>query len=614
MRTSRSLGIIGTITLLLAGATGCAGVHPRAAWSAAPSADSRAAGGWLLSRWWRQPAPTSVTTPTPNPALDRSWRSKPGRPELDIWPERVSRRSGIGLTGQASFRGGNSTATKEGPVSQASPTDRSVQPVSAREEAMGRDRPRSVVLERERQGEERIPSEVSLPEDYREHSKPDGVVALQVAPADLPWESPLRGPDPQSSSEGVSNGESAAARPGRSETANRSRTETGVYPLFPPELEASSLVALLDAPASGAARQAPQQDESRGDHAASAAAAAPGASPAPPPRTAGPGPSPDGAPSPSGPEQLRRLSAPPPLGEEAPPPPAEDSARINGEASDDASRAPSDLEQPSESKPHAETDASQPAPASGTLPGLRFAPPPVQPISATASAAPPSGQGSVAEAAGARWSRAAGSTLASPQSGAPRGRGGAGKTAGRWSLLGWLHRYRTSLPEPQPQLPPPLFPTTYNVASPRAADVVPPRVVGVIHPAPQGPIAASRVPPRTHAGCTHGSHPGLFTSLLRRLASWTHCGCCHCQAVRPACCGCAACGHRCPSVVPVPAAAAQSPRIFPQPPSVGVSIPMAPPSPSLPELGFSVSAEPRDLAERRQVLDRIAAHGLGKPS
>ena len=165
----------------------------------------------------------------------------------------------------------------------------------------------------------------------------------------------------------------------------------------------------------------------------------------------------------------------------------------------------------------------------------------------------------------------------------------------RWCLKTWIHslRKRPSQPLESCQLPPATFPTTYRTCVPVPATACKPDTDPVF-PTPQTePIGA---PCPATAPCAPGApwfHRGMICELFKKMKSWRpkcHCPC-HSSAKRaepPPCQPCSGCT--------VALASPQLPASAPQgQASVG-----------------SGTAQPRYVAEGRQVLERIAVQGLDK--
>ncbi|MGZ3354806.1 MAG: hypothetical protein ACXVBO_08120, partial [Isosphaeraceae bacterium] len=203
MRPSQRLG--GVVLLLLLSASGCAGVQWRLNGSArnpeeaAPSRSS----GWLGSRFWARPTPTSASAAAGTAVTPDADTARPTAPETDIWPEPRS----SGLSRLFPMLGNRDRGKRTASAGDVYPTlaslstpataldgsnDRQARPVSGDEAAKGastRQQAARTKAASTAQGDvpKLLPSPIAVRVPVKPHDRPEsrGAVALEVEPADL---------------------------------------------------------------------------------------------------------------------------------------------------------------------------------------------------------------------------------------------------------------------------------------------------------------------------------------------------------------------------------------------------------------------------------------------
>ena len=625
MRPSRKLG---GVVLLLLSVSGCAAVQPRVNESAqnpdetAPSRSS----GWFGSRFGSRPTPTSASAAAGTSAAPDVETARPTAPETDIWPVP---RSASGLSRVLPMLGNRDPGKKTPPAddlypslaSLSTPTaapdgsnDRQVRPASGDEApktASTRQQPARTQAARNAQGDapELLPSRIVDGVPVKPHNRPEarGAVALEVEPADLNGgDEATRGPIPRdlaaSSSLGYPEiGQPAQVAPVRTRprreayliaTAARADDLTTTGGDEPAQPSASSTQ-----PAPSAEIQQPKSTTPNPP--ATAPATTPSTGPAPPPIT---------------PTTPSAGPPPPPLGPATSPPPATDSAPVPSTAPAPSAPATAPVPVPGAATAPVPGPESVPTAEPGPKPGastLETAPP-VTAVSA------PAGQGlatvlAPTPAASGQGSPALAQVSPSPQaSSQPAGKPAKPphKNKPCW-LLTWLHSLHQPAPSSKCQLPPAMFPTTYQTCVPGpgpkpAGQTV--TVAGSVHPSPQS--LRTSAPPSCACTCTCPAkapkascfswfHYGMASDFFAKVRGWRHgCAChCHDSEFRLWWGTCKRCASKCGGP-PAPTAS-----------------PQASPSPVLPQsqLGMgSWSPVPSDLPESNQVLERIASQGLDK--
>jgi hypothetical protein len=602
MRPSRELGVA---VLLMLGASGCAGVPQRTGLASTGSDGSiqASSSGWFGSRWWR-PTPTETTRQGSEIAPEYQTAKKTS-PETNIWPEsrpgtrlsrlftRFGRRDNAsadpsGLTDSDSQARGLETTARPG---TGRDDDRQVQPVAA----IGNEgdpapggaarKPASGVASRDVPPLLASPIAVTVPEKPYDRPAFQGNVALSVARADLATGDALAGSN-------TLNGQLAASPGLVDPTADSAGSE---FDQGRPKRESY----LIPTAAGAADPQASRTEEP--------AQAAPGQT-SPPAQSAPP---PAIEPAQTAPAPRTRPAQPPAgsgrPGMTRPAAPAQQPAAPSARRT---APAPAPAQTPAARTPRATTPAPAAAPpvavpAPVTEPAqspVEPAPPPTSPP-APAPATPAQQPAPAATAQqsfpGAGVAPTA-LTLASPQA------VGCGcDTATRpprkpcW-LKTWIHSLHHQ-PEPEPgpfaspQLPPPMFPTTYQMCKPAQKTVCPP-AAATVQPTLQQ--TAQPAPTAQTKKCFSWIGKGPGTCLLKKIKKLgggcrCHCHCCPAHAPRPACGGSCAIGN------------CETGAIAPSPQAGPASL-QSPVSTS------SLDPEPGDVAQGGKVLERIAAQGLDK--
>jgi len=625
MRPSRRLGIV---VLLLLGASGCAGVQSRMKWSARTSEEATPSrsSGWFGSRLWSRPTPTSASAAAAGTAAPDAETARRSAPETDIWPTQRS----AGLSRLFPLLGHRDGGKKPGPAQGAYPSlaalstlatpadrrnDRQVRPASGEEAATSASARQQASRSRAASTAggavpDLPPSPIADRDLVKLHDRPHarGDVALEVAAADLNEDDePTWVTTPQD----------------RAASSTQDRPEVGEPSLDVPLQDRPRRESHLIPAAAGAADLSPTRgDESVGlqtkDQPKSGRQLDP-----PPPLKPGPGAKAARSsqtpkqPAPSAGGQQRSPTSPAPrtttpstttpsLGP-APPPlpatapkPATEPAPAPAQTPAPAPALPAEPVPTAEPGPRPVAPTLEPTPPAPAV--QRPAPAPADRGLATApahsraqaQAQAASGQGMPASAQAAPSPQASVRSPVKPEKPPHR----------RWSLLAWVHSLHQPAPPPKCQLPPVMFPTTYQTCmpGPRPTGQAWP---GSVHPAPQSqpsPRASARPPCSTlapSASCCSWFHYGMASDFFDTVRSWRH-GCvCHChdsgfRLWRGTC-------KQCASKRGGPPAPAASPQ--------------ATYSSVLPRgqsgLG-SWRPEPRDLPEGTQVLERIASQGLDK--
>jgi hypothetical protein len=568
MRPSRGMGIV-VLVLALAGVTGCAGVPQRSRTSSPMEAPTASAPvqqtGWRgwWSRW-RSPTPAPAPAPVADLTIETSGRVGP---EREIWPDRS--RSILSRFLPSSFRprgdnGGPTLGRNDStPPMTAAEANRAIASLA---------RPRKAddfVLPVRMWGDPDDP--ISTSRASRESQPPDDD---QTPPSALPTPIPLPGPLMERfSTQPVAKTDYAA----RNASADPIRAEDA----GPPPLIDQAAVSESD----------PALDS------ASAALVSAVQLPPPPPVR----PSPRAVPTPTTP--------PPPITETPPPttptppaaPPATEPAKPESPATEPVK---------SDAEPKPAEDAVPPSPAEHT-PG------------APSTALPPSAQAPSPYFAASQTGGALSPTLLAarqPEESASH----------RWWFMKWMrphqpehqhpHQHQASVyPSAQgpAQMPPVLVPTSYysTVARQSAVTPIQPHVSptaqqAFVLPTPQSP---------TPAPTSHAKKPCFVLTRLHdrmeQIRQWKHAHICkHIQSFKDALAGkhrCQACGGS--GVEPLPSAQAQpSPQGRPALPAPAPQAQSQWQSQSPFRVGLL--AEPSHVAEREQVVERIAAQGLDEAS
>ena len=569
MRPSQRLG--GVVLLLLLSASGCAGVQSRMNGSArnpeeaAPSRSS----GWFGSRFWARPTPTSASAAAGTAVTPDADTARSTAPETDIWP--APRSSGLSrLFPMLGNRDRGKRTASAGDVyptlaSLSTPAaapdgsnDRQVRPVSGDDAAKGastRQQAARTKAASTAQGDvpKLLPSPIAVRVPAKLHDRPEsrGAVALEVEPADLnEGDEATRGTSPRdlvvsSTPELPEIRQPALGEPAR----NRPRREAYLIATVASAADLTTTGGDEPAqPSTSSPRPAPSTVSQR---------------PKPKPTTPKP---PTTAPS-----TTPSTGPPPPLPVPVPEPVP--------------TAEPGPKPVPSTLEPESETAVPAPVPVPA---GQGFATAP-SPVPAPAA----SGHGSLALA----------QASPSPQM-SVRSAGKPAKPPHKscW-LLAWIHSLHQPAPPPKCQLPPVMFPTTYQTCMPGPRPTGQ-TAAGCVQPTPQSPQAPTPLPcTRTakapKAPCFSWFHYGMASDFFAKVRSWRHgCACkCHDSEFRLWWGNCKRCASKCGGLA--------APTASPQ----ASSSPVLPCSQS--GLG-SWSPVPRDLAERGQVLERIASQGLDK--
>jgi hypothetical protein len=610
MRPSRRLG--GVVLLLLLSASGCAGVQSRMNRSArnpeeaAPSRSS----GWFGSRFWARPTPTSGSAAGGTAVTPDADTARPTAPETDIWPGPRS----SGLSRLFPMLGNRDRGKRTPSVGDVYPTlaslstpaaapdgsnDRQVRPVSGDEAAKGastRQQAARTKAASTTQGDvpELLPSPIAVRVPVKLHDRPEsrGAVALEVEPADLnEGDEATRGTSPRdlTVSSILDLPELAQPAPG-APARNRPRREAYLI---------ATAASAADLTTTGG--DEPAQPSTSSPQPAPSAVSQQPKRRTPKPATTAPSTTPTTGPPPP-PLAPRTPSAgqpPPPLGPATSPSPATRTAPVPPTAPTPSLPIPVPVPIP-EPVPTAEPG---PKPVLSTL----------EPASETAVPAParvPAGPGLAtapfpAPAASGLGSLALAQAWPSPQT-SVRSAGKPAKPPHKscW-LLAWIHSLHQPAPPPKCQLPPVMFPTTYQTCMPGPRPTGQ-TVAGCVQPAPQSPQASTPLPctcTRTakapKAPCFSWFHYGMASDFFAKVRSWRHgCACkCHDSEFRLWWGNCKRCASKCGGLA--------APTASPQ----ASSSPVLPCSQS--GLG-SWSPVSRNLAERDQVLERIASQGLDK--
>jgi len=616
MRPSQRLG--GVVLLLLLSASGCAGVQSRMNGSArnpeeaAPSRSS----SWFGSRFWARPTPTSASAAGGTAVTPDADTARPTAPETDIWPEPRS----SGLSRLFPMLGNRDRGKRTASAGDVYPTlaslstpaaaldgsnDRQARPVSGDEAAKGastRQQAARTKAASTAQGDvpKLLPSPIAVRVPVKPHDRPEsrGAVALEVEPADLnEGDEPTRGTSSRDLT--VSSildlpelGQPAPGAPAR----NRPRREAYLI---------ATAASAADLTTTGGDEPA-QPSISSPQPAPSAVSQRPKpTTPKPPTTVPSTTPATGPPPPPLAPNTPSAGQPPPPLGPATSPSPATRSAPVPPTAPRPSLPAPVPVPVP------------VPEPVPTAEPGPKPVPSTLEPASETAVPAPapvPAGQGfatapfpspAPAPAASGQGRLALAQAWPSPQA-TVRSAGKPAKPPHKtcW-LLAWIHSLHQPAPPPTCQLPPVMFPTTYQTCMPGPRPTGQ-TVAGCVQPAPQSPQASTPLPctcTRTakapKAPCFSWFHYGMASDFFAKVRSWRHgCECkCHDSEFRLWWGNCKRCASKCGG----PAAPTASPQAS--------SSPVLPQSQSGLGLWNPVS---RDLAERDQVLERIASQGLDK--
>ncbi len=591
MRPSRRLG---GVVLLLLSASGCAAVQSRMNGSArnpeeaVPSRSS----GWFGSKFGARPTPTSASSAASTAVTPDVETARPTAPATDIWPGPRS----SGLSRLFPMLGNRDRDKKTASAGDVYPTlaslstpaatprgsnDRQVRPVSGEEtpeEASTRRQAARTKAASPAQGDdpELLPNPIAVPVPVKRHDRPEtrGAVALEVEPADLnEGDEATRGTSPRDLAVSPilelpeigqpAPGEPARKRPRReaymiaTAASAADVTSTGGDELVQPSTSSTR-------PAPSAVSQQPKPTTPK----------SPTTAPSTKPSTGPP---------------------PPPLGPATSPSPATDSAPVTPRPPAPWLPVPLAVPVP-EPVPTAEPGPKPPLSTLGHVP----------PVTAVPVPAPvPAGQGLTtpsAPAASGQGSQALAQVWPSPQA-SVRSAGKPAKPPHKscW-LLDWVHSLHQPAP-PNCQLPAVTFPTTYQTCMPRPWPTGQ-TVTGWVQPAPQSPQASTPLPcscttKTPKASCFSWFHYGMASDFFAKVRSWRHgCAChCHDSGFRLWWGNCKRCASKCGG----PAAPTASPQAS--------SSPVLPQSQSGLGLWSPVS---RDLAERDQVLERIASQGLDK--
>ena len=571
MRPSQRLG--GVALLLLLSASGCAGVQSRMNGSArnpAEAAPSRSS-GWFGSRFWARPTPTSASAAAGTAVTPDADTVRSTAPETDIWPgprssglSRLFPMLGNGDRGKRTASAGDVYPTLASLSTPAAvpdgSNDRQVRPVSGDEAAKGastrqqaaRTKAASTAL---RDVPKLLPSPIAVRVPAKLHDRPEsrGAVALEVEPADLnEGDEATRGTSPRDLVVSSTPELPETRQPALGEPArNRPRREAYLI---------ATAASAADLTTTGGDEPA-QPSTSSPRPAPSAVSQRPKPKPTTPkPPTTAPSTTPSTGPPPP-------LPVPVPVPEPVP------------------TAEPGPKPVPSTLEPESETAVPAPVPV---LAGQGFA-------TAPSPAPAASGHGSLALA----------QASPSPQM-SVRSAGKPAKPPHKscW-LLAWIHSLHQPAPPPKCQLPPVMFPTAYQTCMPGPRPTSQ-TVAGCVQPTPQSPQASTPLPCTStctakapKAPCFSWFHYGMASDFFAKVRSWRHgCACkCHDSEFRLWWGNC----KRCASKYGGLAAPTASPQAS--------SSPVLPCSQS--GLG-SWSPVPRDLAERGQVLERIASQGLDK--
>ena len=613
MTSSRKLVVV---ALFLMGASGCAGLQSRVGWpsGASDAASQPSSPGWFSSRWWSRPTPTSASSAggaaeTPSPVGPETSTTRRATPETDIWsePHTTSRLSRLfPLLGHRDSGKGSIPADGYGPADAQrgvsvgdNVSDRMVKPVAAfgipspptPNPAAGSPIPPTDGAASEPGAPDLLPSPLPTTAPVKPHERPTalGDVALEVAPSELSDDDPLgeRANQPGATrprrevhlvpasagaaeltaeGEDTQNAPAGAQKPGRSDLGPP-----------PPPIERSPAPAPSQAPPKPAAPAATQRT-------------------APAPRA------PSTTTSPAGPPQSPLPAARPAPAAMTTPAPAQAIQAKTPEPAPTAVPGPP----PATEAPKAATPAS--APATATLvPAQAPAP---QPENSGPSPAPDTGP--AAAASGQTQAATAPQAFAAPAGKAVK------STHRRWSLVAWVHSLHAKEKAPtvlaSPQLPAPMFPTSYQSCTHEPAPAGQPKVAPVL-PSPQAVLVSAPAPCSGSAlgpkpSCFSWVHKGMVLEFFHKTLGPGHgCTCpCHSSPLKILKKGCGPCSSpagsgKCGGIA-YPWASPQASPATPQ------SQPQTPPAPAAPVA--SESAEPRDVAETAQVFERIAAEGFDK--
>ena len=499
MRPSRRLG--GVVLLLLLSASGCAGVQSRMNRSArnpeeaAPSRSS----GWFGSRFWARPTPTSGSAAGGTAVTPDADTARPTAPETDIWPGPRS----SGLSRLFPMLGNRDRGKRTPSVGDVYPTlaslstpaaapdgsnDRQVRPVSGDEAAKGastRQQAARTKAASTAQGDvpKILPSPIAVRVPVKLHDRPEsrGAVALEVEPADLnEGDEATRGTSPRdlTVSSILDLPELAQPAPG-APARNRPRREAYLI---------ATAASAADLTTTGGDEPA-QPSTSSPQPAPSAVSQQPKRRTPKPPTTA-PSTTPATGPPPP-PLAPRTPSAgqpPPPLGPATSPSPATRSAPVPPTAPTPSLPIPVPVPYPSPCRPPNRAPSQCLPPSNLRLRRpcqLRHGFPRARVLllPRTRLRLAASGLGSLALAQA--WP--------SPQA-SVRSAGKPAKPPHKscW-LLAWIHSLHQPAPPPKCQLPPVMFPTTYQtcVPGPRPTGQT---MAGCVQPTPQSPQAFTPLP------------------------------------------------------------------------------------------------------------------------
>jgi hypothetical protein len=589
MRALRNLVVV---VLVMAAASGCAGMQSRVAWPTHSSdePDQSRLASWFKSRSLFRSASRS-TNPAGEATDSREMETaRRTTPETDIWPEqhpaRLSRL--FPWFGRRDVDRNQSSAGSLGSTAAVSARfdsyderrlDGQVKPVGGEQSALAASA--GVATTPVPGGNGAAASSTNLSDPVSSPSiklyappQPEGDVALQVAPADL------------------SQGDGSSA------TLNQHESIVGLKP----RLEDPLVTAVGD---TGSATSASDQPPSRtGSGPPPPIEPAPATNPAKPtaaPVQRIPSAKPATAPQP-GSSPGSSLGPPPPIT------PAPAPAAVPTPAVTTPPPAPAVV-------PAAPASSAPPSQAAEHAPTAHPGPPPTNEPPAAAAGSPTSQQASPSAQANAlvapnvsqATAPAAGSLAPSPQAGIGCDSNKVKPAHKKCAILTWLHDLHSAKPptcEPSCQLPPPAYPTSYVACLPAPRCDCPSKPGAVLATPQSAPGTAPCAGAAPKKSCFSWLHKGMLTEFVHNLKSW-RCSCpCHNAPATLEHHGCKPCGG--------PAGSGKC---------SGIAYPWASPqaSPAAPAptgqaAQASLRAEPGNVAQEGQVPDRISAKSLDESS
>ncbi len=625
MRASLRLG---GVVLLLLSVSGCAAVQSRMNGPARNPEDpppSRSS-GWFGSKFWGRPTPTSAAATAVTPDVEPA---RPAAPETDIWP--APKSSGLSrlvpILGNRDRGQKTPTAGDVYPdlASLATPAatsqrdnDSQVKPVSGDatpEDATTRGPTARTKAANSAQGDDPVllpsPIAVQVPVQRQVRTEPRGTVALEVEPADLDdGDGATRGTSPRNLAVNPTLEHPEIGQPTPVEPA-RKRPRREDYLI-------ATAASVADATATGSE---PAQPSTSSPQPAGSAVSQQPKPPTPKPSATAPSTTPSTGPPPPplGPSTPSTGPPPPPLGPATSPPPAMNSAPVPPTPPVPSlpaqAPAPATVTPPVPVSPPVPVPAPEPPPTAEPGPKPASSTPEPEPpaTDAPAPASVPAGQGLAASPAPApaptasgQGSQALAQAAPSPQASVrPAGKPAKPAHKSCW-LLDWVHSWHKPAkqpPQPDCQLPPVTFPTTYQTCMPGPGPAGQ-MLAGSVHPAPQSsqasaPHSCSCTTKTPKAQCFSWFHYGMASDFFAKVRGWRHACACHCRdsEFRLWWGNCKRCASKCTGPhTPTASPQASSSPVWPQ---------------SQSGMG-SWSPVPGNLAEGNQVLERIASQGLDK--